>query len=490
MDKDIAAALDRMDALIAPGNSLLAVSDTSATAEGARADMARIRVALTAAPGVQADWTQPTTVAQRLGDAVQLLCGGKRPPEAMVTGWLDHSSEELQSFCAEHGPSWAQGIGLIDAAMVMVDQPTEITTIEHPDRDHEHRAPAQPAEGGAYAEAPIPYGVSDDGYNVFRMKQMLDFADATHALRASHGQAAAAPKLEELLVWAVEDGLMRMSDVFKLDLQDSLERFARRFAAPTAQPAPAAEQVAWESTTPAYTRYVTQARYEKFSPAVRRWYKPYKCSSCEAPAAGAVAGPSRAQIRDVFLANGFTVKEGQTDLKPYVYEAAEALLALAAAPSPAATPTAASLAWNVLRDLTDPLGEDGAKIMGHVRVFAQRQYDAGLAEGRAVVAAPDLQSLHNLLYTAQRTTGEARENAINAARIELARLRAASPAPAESRVPEYVGNGMFKGETIQKAAEHWANWCDRRCMDGLAGFLRVVAAAHTPAAPEDAKGGA
>ena len=46
----------------------------------------------------------------------------------------------LQSFAASHGPSWAQGIGLIDAAMVMVDQPTEITTIDHQQRDHEHRA--------------------------------------------------------------------------------------------------------------------------------------------------------------------------------------------------------------------------------------------------------------------------------------------------------------------------------------------------------------
>lgn len=35
------------------------------------------------------------------------------------------------------------------------------------------------------------------------------------------------------------------------------------------------------------------------------------------------------QIRTVFLASGFTVKEGQTDLKPYVYKAARALLALA-----------------------------------------------------------------------------------------------------------------------------------------------------------------
>ena len=53
-----------------------------------------------------------------------------------------------------------------------------------------------------------------------------------------------------------------------------------------------------------------------------------------------------------------------------------------------------------------------------------------------------------------------------------------SPTPqADSQpAPEYVGNGMFKGETIQKATEHWASWCDVRCMNGLAGFLRVVAA--------------
>ena len=51
--------------------------------------------------------------------------------------------------------------------------------------------------------------------------------------------------------------------------------------------------------------------------------------------------------------------------------------------APAATPSAASIAWNALRDLTDPLGEAGVKIMGHVRVFAQRQYEAGLAEGSA-----------------------------------------------------------------------------------------------------------
>ena len=32
------------------------------------------------------------------------------------------------------------------------------------------------------------------------------------------------------------------------------------------------------------------------------------------------------RIREIFLANGFTVKPGQADLKPYVYAAARALI--------------------------------------------------------------------------------------------------------------------------------------------------------------------
>ena len=60
-------------------------------------------------------------------------------------------------------------------------------------------------------------------------------------------------------------------------------------AAPTTQPAPqqeAQEPVAWESTTPGYIKYITQARYEKFSPNVQRWYKPYGCSGCAERGAG------------------------------------------------------------------------------------------------------------------------------------------------------------------------------------------------------------
>lgn len=73
------------------------------------------------------DWLEPTTVAQRLGDVLQLLCGGKRPPDDVVLAWLDAEMGDigLQNFCAQHGPAWAQGIGLIELAMVAVAQPTD-----------------------------------------------------------------------------------------------------------------------------------------------------------------------------------------------------------------------------------------------------------------------------------------------------------------------------------------------------------------------------
>lgn len=44
---------------------------------------------------------------------------------------------------------------------------------------------------------------------------------------------------------------------------------------------------------------------------------------------GAVKLPDRTTIREIFIRNGFSIKEGQDDLKPYVYAAAQELLGLA-----------------------------------------------------------------------------------------------------------------------------------------------------------------
>ena len=91
---------------------------------------------------------------------------------------------------------------------------------------------------------------------------------------------------------------------------------------------------------------------------------------------------------------------------------------------------------------------------------------------------PDFETVEQHIYGACRRyiTQDMLEPIHNLIRDVIDADRAAR-APADSQpAPEYVGNGMFKGETIQKAAEHWANWCDVRCMTGLSEFLRVVAA--------------
>jgi hypothetical protein len=49
------------------------------------------------------------------------------------------------------------------------------------------------------------------------------------------------------------------------------------------------EFISWESTTPVYTKYITDRRYRKFSGAAQGWYKPYRCSNCSDPAEAAKA---------------------------------------------------------------------------------------------------------------------------------------------------------------------------------------------------------
>lgn len=39
------------------------------------------------------------------------------------------------------------------------------------------------------------------------------------------------------------------------------------------------EPLVWESTTPAYIRWITDSRYRKFRPAYQKWYRPI-CPKC------------------------------------------------------------------------------------------------------------------------------------------------------------------------------------------------------------------
>lgn len=74
-------------------------------------------------------------------------------------------------------------------------------------------------------------------------------------------------------------------------------------------------------------------RCERFGQDLSTHARAQVVSAFAALASAPVAGEETdADIRAVFLAHGFTVKEGQTDLKPYVYAAARALLSRYAAP--------------------------------------------------------------------------------------------------------------------------------------------------------------
>lgn len=68
----------------------------------------------------------PTTYIERFTEAVRLLCG-KEPPRELVVAWLEHRelADDLQNFAAQYGPSWAQGIVVLDAAAVLADTPEE-----------------------------------------------------------------------------------------------------------------------------------------------------------------------------------------------------------------------------------------------------------------------------------------------------------------------------------------------------------------------------
>ena len=67
--------------------------------------------------------------------------------------------------------------------------------------------------------------------------------------------------------------------------------------------------------------------------------------STTAQSAESVPALDRDRIREIFMAHSFTVKEGQTDLKQYVYDAAEALLRAARAQADSVQEDAARYRW-------------------------------------------------------------------------------------------------------------------------------------------------
>lgn len=85
-------------------------------------------------------------------------------------------------------------------------------------------------------------------------------------------------------------------------------------------------------------------------------------------------------IRDVFLRNGFTIKEGQDDLKPYVYAAARELLGVGTTgKQQVGSPTQQFQEWALENYRKQQVGEvqgDGLVISDEDRAVLQRIQDA------------------------------------------------------------------------------------------------------------------
>ena len=95
----------------------------------------------------------------------------------------------LHAYCQELESQLAQRFDAADMATASAQGFRDCAT-----------APAQPVaapatrHGGAYAALPVPNYPKSGGFpGTFAEAQMHAFADATHALRASHGQAPAQP---------------------------------------------------------------------------------------------------------------------------------------------------------------------------------------------------------------------------------------------------------------------------------------------------------
>ena len=76
---------------------------------------------------------------------------------------------------------------------------------------------------------------------------------------------------QELCAWLREHS----SGVYR-PAADAADLIERLLSAPAST---GREPFAWESTTPIYTRFITDARYQKLRPAYQKWYRPI-CNKC------------------------------------------------------------------------------------------------------------------------------------------------------------------------------------------------------------------
>lgn len=247
-----------------------------APGEGIEDAVSRIAAALTAAP---AD-------IKNLRKALQFYADGHHFVMHDETSWDTVSGEPVNFYEDEAGTATVENGSIAKLALA-----------GHPIKFEDEDAPAQPVapQGVAYAELPEPDATTVGLGAVWNRHSMRDFADRTHALRASHGQAPAGA-LQRLA-----DAQEQLGAEFEKVLYDNLpELYAEADSTPTAQAAPAAFQRAldirvaqgWklggDKVPVLYTDSINGEQVCRDD----LWLCTTAALAAEAPSAGAVAGPT------------------------------------------------------------------------------------------------------------------------------------------------------------------------------------------------------
>ncbi|HCF0038557.1 hypothetical protein MU694_08345 [Pseudomonas aeruginosa] len=129
---------------------------------------------------------------------------------------------------------------------------------------------------------------------------------------------------------------------------------------------------------------------------------------------------NRTVIRDVFLRNGFTIKDGHSDLKPYVYAAAEELLRLGghavdSNPVAQAQHSDQSELRRIAVALTNPLlnGQEASDLMVRYEALTMPDHIIALIDSQAQYIAPDeLRAICMLVAEAGIKYGRGRDRAV------------------------------------------------------------------------------
>ena len=214
----------------------------------------------------------------------------------------------------------------------------------------------------AYAELPPSVGEYKYGGGLYTDAQMRVFADATHALRtqqpAPATQQAPQQKAQEPCPTCAALARTVMLDQVSFDRKpdcygirqitddEGVEEWEDIRTSPDVAREEANDMMAtgrgeiyevvplW--TTPQHSP-TAQADSQPAQFVDQKSENLSDKAACASPVIDKPAAVlDRARIREIFMAHGFTVKEGQTDLKQYVYDAADALLRAARAPADSA----------------------------------------------------------------------------------------------------------------------------------------------------------